>query len=201
MALWGASTSDEAKPKWMTTADKKQVYATTAGWVKESWNADSGNDNTSADPEVLVCIGSLTTALGAATITSCEFISTSWNASAGTGGGTGGNLQCRVRWNEAVDVVEGGSGFKLIVNRTPDGGSAASHTLRYASGTGTNELVFSLAIAGGSPVAADDVFAINQQSLTFGGGTTCKDAGTNVTSEVVITTAQATAAGTLVATA
>ena len=185
----------------MTTADKKQVYATASGWVKESWNADSGNDNTSADPEVLVCIGSLTTSLGAATITSCEFISTSWDASAGTGGGTGGNLQCRVRWNEAVDVVEGGSGLKLNVNRTPDGGSAASHTLRYASGTGTNELVFSLAIAGGSPVAADDVFAINQQSLTFGGGTTCKDAGTNVTSEVVITTAQATAAGTLVAVA
>ena len=201
MALWGASTSDEAKPKWMTTADKKQVFATTAGWVKESWNADSGNDNTDAAPEVLVCIGDLTTLLGAATITSCEFISTSWDASAGTGGGTGGNLQCRVRWNEAVDVVEGGSGLKLNVNRTPDGGSAASHTLRYASGTGTNELVFSLAIAGGSPVAADDSFAITQQNLAFGGGTTLKDAGTNTASEFAITTAQATAAGTLVAVA
>ena len=194
MALWGASTSDEAKPKWMTTADKKQVYATTAGWVKESWNADSGNDNTSADPEVLVCIGSLTTSLGAATITSCEFITTAYVASAGD------TLQCRVRWNEAVDVVEGGSGLKLNVNRTPDGGSAASHTLVYLSGTGTNELVFSLAIAGGSPVAALDSFAITEQNLAFGGGTTLKDAGTNTTSEFVITTAQSVAAGTLVAT-
>ena len=195
MALWGASDADEAKPKWLTTAEKKTVLATTAGWVHEAWNADMGNDNTSAQVEVLACVGGLTTLLGAADITSCEFITTAWDASAG------GTLQCRVRWNEAVDVVEGGSGLKLNVNRTPDGGSAASHTLRYTSGTGTNEIVFQLAIAGGSPVAALDSFAINQQSLTFGGGTTCKDAGTNVTSEVVITTAQATAAGTLVATA
>ena len=195
MALWGASTSDEAKPKWMTTADKKQVFATAAGWVKESWNADSGNDNTSAAPEVLVCIGDLTTALGAATITSCEFINTTWDAS------DGDTLQCRVRWNEAVDVVEGGSGLKLNVNRTPDGGSAASHTLRYGSGTGTNELMFQLAIAGGSPVAADDSFAITEQTLAVGGGTTLKDAGTSVVAARVISTAQAAAAGTLVATA
>ena len=68
MALWGASTSDEAKPKWMTTADKKQVFATTAGWVRESGNENSGNDNTAAQPEVLVAIGGLTTLLGAADI-------------------------------------------------------------------------------------------------------------------------------------
>ena len=195
MGLWGATDADESKPKHLTTAEKKQVFATTSGWVREPNNADQGNDNASANPEVLVAIGDLTTSLGAATITSCEFITTAWDASAG------GTLQARVRWNEAVDVVVGGSSLKLNVNRTPDGGSAASHTLVYASGTGTNELVFQLAIAGGSPVAALDSFAINQQSLTFGGGTTCKDAGTNVTSEVVITTAQATAAGTLVATA
>jgi hypothetical protein len=195
MALWGASDADESKPKNMTTAEKKQVFATTAGWVRESGNENSGNDNTSADPEVLVAIGALTTSLGAATITSCEFVTTAWDASAG------GTLQARVRWNEAVDVSEAGSGFKLNIQRTPDGGSAASHTLRYASGTGTNELVFSLAIAGGSPVAADDVYAFNAQSLVKAGATTCKDAGTSTDSEVVITSAQATAAGTITATA
>lgn len=195
MGLWGATDADEAKPKHLTTAEKKQVYATTAGWVREGNNADQGNDNASANPEVLVAIGDLTVSLGAATITSCEFITTAWDASAG------GTLQVRVRWNEAVDVVVGGSSLKVNVNRTPDGGSAASHTLVYASGTGTNELVFQLAIAGGSPVAADDSFAITEQNLAFGGGTTLKDAGTNTTSEFVITTAQSVAAGTLVATA
>ena len=194
MGLWGATDADESKPKHLTTAEKKQVFATTSGWVREPNNADQGNDNASANPEVLVAIGDLTTSLGAATITSCEFITTAWDASAG------GTLQCRVRWNEAVDVVVGGSSLKLNVNRTPDGGSAASHTLVYLSGTGTNELVFSLAIAGGSPVAALDSFAITEQNLAFGGGTTLKDAGTNTTSEFVITTAQSVAAGTLVAT-
>ena len=195
MGLWGATDADESKPKHLTTAEKKQVFATTSGWVREPNNADQGNDNASANPEVLVAIGGLTVSLGAATITSCEFITTAWDASAG------GTLQVRVRWNEAVDVVVGGSSLKVNVNRTPDGGSAASHTLVYASGTGTNELVFQLAIAGGSPVATADSFAITEQNLAFGGGTTLKDAGTNTTSEFVITTAQSVAAGTLVATA
>ena len=195
MGLWGATDADESKPKHLTTAEKKQVFATTSGWVREPNNADQGNDNADADPEGLVAIGDLTVSLGAATITSCEFITTAYVASAGA------NLQARVRWNEAVDVVVGGSSLKLNVNRTPSGGSAASHTLVYASGTGTNELVFQLAIAGGSPVATDDSFAITEQNLAFGGGTTLKDAGTNTTSEFVITTAQSVAAGTLVAVA
>ena len=195
MSLWGATDADESKPKNLTTAEKKLVFASTRGWVQEPNNVRTGSDNASGQPEVLVAMNKLTTKLGAATITSCEFITTAWDASAG------GTLQCRVRWNEAVDVVEGGSGLKLNVNRTPDGGSAASHTLRYASGTGTHELVFQLAIAGGSPVAALDSFAITEQNLAFGGGTTLKDAGTSTVAERVITTAQATAAGTLVATA
>jgi hypothetical protein len=195
MSLWGASDADESKPKNLTTAEKKLVFASTRGWVQEPNNVRTGSDNASGQPEVLVAMRKLTTKLGAATITSCEFITTAWDASAG------GTLQCRVRWNEAVDVVEGGSGLKLNVNRTPDGGSAASHTLRYASGTGTNELVFSLAIAGGSPVAALDSFAITEQNLAFGGGTTLKDAGTAIASEFAITVAQSVAAGTLVATA
>ena len=195
MSLWGASDADESKPKWLTTAEKKNVYATTAGWVEEAGNSTSGNGNTSAAPEVLACVGDLTVSIGAADIGSLDMVTTAWDASAG------GTFQVRVRWNEAVDVVEAGSGLKLTLTRTPDGGSAASHTLRYASGTGKNELVFSLAIAGGSPIAADTVFAITEQTLAVGGGTTLKDAGTNVTAERVITTAQATAAGTLVATA
>ena len=195
MSLWGATDADESKPKNLTTAEKKLVFASTRGWVQEPNNVRTGSDNASGQPEVLVAMNKLTTKLGAATITSCEFVTTAWDASAG------GTLQARVRWNEAVDVVEGGSGLKLNVNRTPDGGSAASHTLRYASGTGTHELVFQLAIAGGSPVAALDSFAITEQNLAFGGGTTLKDAGTAIASEFAITVAQSVAAGTLVATA
>ena len=195
MPLWGASDADESKPKWLTTAEKKTVYATTAGWVHESWNADMGNDNTSAQVEVLACASALTTSLGAADITSLEFVTTAWDASAG------GTFSVLVRWNEAVDVVEVGSGLKINLTRTPDGGSAASHTLRYASGTGTNELTFSLAIAGGSPVAADDVFSLLAQNVVKAGATSLKDAGTSTDSAVEITSAQCTAAGTITATA
>ena len=194
MSLWGATDSDESKPKHLTTAEKKTVFATTAGWVKESWNADMGNDNTSADPEVLVAIGGLTVSLGAATITSLDMVTTAWDASAG------GTYSVLVRWNEAVDVVEAGSGLKMELTRTPDGGSAASHTLRYASGTGTNELIFSAAIAGGV-AAADTVFSLNAQSLVKAGATTLFDAGTSTVSEIVVTSAQGTAAGTITATA
>ena len=195
MSLWGASDADESKPKNLTTAEKKLVFASTRGWVQEPNNVRTGSDNASGQPEVLVAMRKLTTKLGAATITSCEFITTAWDASAG------GTLQARVRWNEAVDVVVGGSSLKLNVNSTPDGGSATSHTLVYASGTGTHELVFSLAIAGGSPIAALDSFAITEQNLAFGGGTTLKDAGTAIASEFAITVAQSVAAGTIVATA
>jgi len=194
MALWGASDADESKPKWLTTAEKKTVFATTSGWVHEMWNADMGNDNTSAQVEVLACVGGLTTLLGAADITSLDMVTTAWDASAG------GTFQVRVRWNEAVDVVESGSGLKITLTRTPDGGSAASHTLRYASGTGTNELLFQLAIAGGV-AAADTVFSIAAQSVVKAGSTSLKDAGTSTNSALVITAAQCTATGTITATA
>ena len=32
MGLWGASDSDESKPKHLTAAEKKEVFANTTGW-------------------------------------------------------------------------------------------------------------------------------------------------------------------------
>ena len=69
MALWGASDSDESKPKNLTTAEKKEVFANASGWVRESGSAFSGNNNTDADPELLVAISGLAVSLGAADIT------------------------------------------------------------------------------------------------------------------------------------
>ena len=39
MALWGASDSDESKPKNLTTAEKKEVFANASGWVREAGSA------------------------------------------------------------------------------------------------------------------------------------------------------------------
>lgn len=48
MALWG----NDIKPKNLTDAEKKEVYATPSGWVREAGSILSGNGNTSATPEV-----------------------------------------------------------------------------------------------------------------------------------------------------
>ena len=73
MSLWGATDSDESKPKNLTTAEKKEVFASTKGWVREAGSILSGNDNTSATPEVLVALRGLATKLGVADITSIDF--------------------------------------------------------------------------------------------------------------------------------
>ena len=93
MPLWGASDSDESKPKYLTDAEKKLVFANTSGWVLEAGSAFSGNDNTDATPEVLVAIGELNVALGSADITEIEFITTEFDKS------DGGNIDVRVRFN------------------------------------------------------------------------------------------------------
>ena len=65
MGLWGASDSDEAKPKNLSEANtagtynKKEVLAANSGWVQKAGTAASGNDNADAQPEVLVAIGGL----------------------------------------------------------------------------------------------------------------------------------------------
>lgn len=197
MGLWGASDADESKPKNLTTAEKKEVYATTAGWVREAGNASSGNDNTSADPEVLVAIGGLTTSLGAATIDSVDLNTTVADKSDGF------TLSVTVRYNEAVDVVTtGGTPTISITNGNEGSGTGRGpHTLSYVSGTGTNELLFTLAIAAANAATnADDVLSVGAQSVALNSGT-IKDAGTSTNAELAISAAQGTAAGTVTVTA
>ena len=69
--------------------------------------------------------------------------------------------------------------------------------MRYASGTGTNELVFSLAVAGGG-TSENDVISLPAGDLVKAGQTSCRDAtGTASDASVAISSAQATAAGTI----
>ena len=193
MSSWGASDSDESKPKYLTDAEKKLVFANSSGWVLEAGSAFSGNDNTNATPEVLVAIGELTTALGAADITEIEWITTAFDKS------DGGTLSVRARFNEAVDVdVSGGTPFLAVTNGNQGTGSGRGpHNLAYASGTGTNELVFSLAIAAGNAATnADDVLSIGANPMNLNSGT-IKDAGTNTASTITSSASIGTAAGTI----
>ena len=193
MSLWGATDSDESKPKNLTTAEKKLVFANSSGWVLEAGSSLSGNDNTSAQPEVLVAIGELTTSIGAADITEIEWITTAFDKS------DGGSLSVRARFNEAVDVdTSGGTPFLAVTNGNQGSGSGRGpHNLAYASGTGTNELVFTLAIAAANAATnAGDILAIGTNPMNLNSGT-IKDAGTNTASTITSAASIGTAAGTV----
>ena len=104
MSSWGAVEGAEALPKFLTTAQQKDVYANQSGWVVEAGSTMTGNGNTSADPEILVAIGGLagasgTTGLGEATINTVDWNTTAWSRAAG------GTLSVTVRYNETVTVA------------------------------------------------------------------------------------------------
>jgi len=197
MPLWGATDADESKPKHLTTAQKKEVYATDKGWTVEAGSTMSGNGNTSATPEVLVAIGSLTTSIGSADITEIEWITTTADKSDGF------TLSVRARFNEAVDVDTGsGTPYLAVTNGNEGSGTGRGpHNLAYASGTGTNELVFSLAIAAANAATnADDVLTIGANAMNLNSGT-IKDAGTSTNATITNSSAIGTAAGSLTVTA
>ncbi len=190
MSNWGATDADESKPKYLTAAQKKEVFANTSGWVVEAGSKMTGNGRTGADPEVLVAMSSLTTNLGAADITQIEWITTAADKSAGF------TLSARVRFNEAVDVT--GTPQVSVTNGNEGSGSGRGpHLLSYASGTGSNELVFSLVIAAANAATnADDVLSIGANALGLNSGT-IKDAGTSTVSTITSVAGIGTAAGTL----
>jgi len=197
MSLWGATDADESKPKNLTTAEKKEVFANASGWVREAGSVLSGNGNTSADPEVLVALRGLAVKLGNADITEIEFVTTSFDKS------DGGNIDVRVRFNEPVDVnTSGGTPRISITNGNQGTGSGRGpHLANYLSGTGTNELLFRITIgAANSATNADDVLSIGTNALALNSGT-IKDAGKSNNATITNSSAIGTAAGTITVTA
>lgn len=190
MSNWGATDADESKPKYLTAAQKKEVYANASGWVVEAGSTMTGNGRTGADPEVLVAMSSLQTNLGAADITEIEWITTAADKSAGF------TLSAIVGFNEEVDVT--GTPQLSVTNGNEGTGSGRGpHVLSYASGTGSNELTFSLVIAAANAATnADDVLSFGANPLALNGGT-IKDKGTSTVSTITSVAGIGTAAGTL----
>ena len=190
--LWGATDSDESKPKNFTTAEKRDIYANNSGWVRVAGTEKSGNDNTSADPEVLVAIGELATSLGQATISSARFLTSEVDASAG------GTLAVAVEFNEQVTVATAAP-LMVVTNSRAGGGSAANFTLTMdGSLPVTNDtLTFSTTLTGGDgKQVADDVLSIGAQTIDVNGGTVVDTIGGG-NAEMAISAAQGTAASTI----
>ena len=196
MSGWGATDSDESKPKWLTADQKEDVFANSSGWVVKAGSTMTGNGNTSATPEVLVALGSLATSLGQATIDAVDWESTTFDVS------DGGTLKINVHYNEEITVA-GASPLMYVANNQAGGGSASSVTLTMDGSlpfTG-EKLTFSATIgAGGSTIVADDVLSFAAQSIDLN-GSTMVDAIGGGNAERAISSAQATAGGTLTATA
>ena len=187
MSLWG----NDIKPKNLTDAEKKEVFANTKGWVREAGSILSGNGNTSADPEVLVAIGGLSANMGAANITEIEFVTTTFDKS------DGGNIDVLVRFNEPVTVS--GTPQVSITNGNQGASSGRGpHLANYLSGSTTNELTFRITIAAANAATnEDDVLVIGANAVGLNSGT-IKDTGQSGTN-ATITNVEAigTAAGSI----
>ena len=169
MSSWGATDADESQPKFLTDAEKLKVFANTHGWVMEAGATESGNDNTAADPEVLVAIGDLSES---AKLNTADIVTIDWNSTTADKS-DGFTLGVTVRFNEAVEVnTTGGTPYVRITNSNAGSGSGRGpHDLAYASGTGTHELVFELAIASANAATnADDVLSVGTNAMALNSG-------------------------------
>lgn len=179
MPLWGtAHASDSNKPKFLPEDEnskytKGNAYATESGWVMQAGTASSGNDNTSATPEVLVAIGGLagadaTSGLRAPTITDMRFIVGSTATTDLTAGTSAQTVTVEITWDEGVTVA--GSPTIAVANGNEGTGSGRGpYTCVYtATGSTANRKRFTLA---SQTIAEDDVLTIGGANIQLAGGT------------------------------
>ena len=177
MSLWGtAHASATNKPKFLPEDENSDYsradsYATQAGWVMQN-GAAVGNDNASADLEVLVAIGGLagatdTTGLRAPTVTNMRFIvGTTATTDLSAGDGTQ-RILVEITWDEGVTVA--GSPQIVIDNGNQSGGGYGDHTLTYyATGSTANRKRF---IATSRGLGNTDVLTIGGTNLALNSGT------------------------------
>ena len=170
MPLWGASTSDESKPKNLTAEEKSRTFATTRGW---EIRRPDGTD------EVIVAIRNLSAAekLAAATISQVFFTANSYS--------TGATGTVRVVWNERVTPTTTGT---LSVTATALNGTSVSTITATRNGNGgPNYVNFNFTV----PSVTGTTLTIGAQTITMG----INDFGsTTVTSDLTIATADVNAA-------
>ena len=170
MPLWGKTTSDESKHKYLDNVNKnglaEDCFATEEGWVLRHYKGSDKNTARFWD-EVLVSIGGLaggastTAGLGAANITGVFFEQESLAQ-----GATGTVV---VVYNELVDVAV--SNPTLVVT----GSTTGAVTATYARGTGLNRLEFDFTVP-----SQTETLSIGAQSITLAGSSTIKDKGAQV---------------------
>ncbi|SVB47276.1 uncharacterized protein METZ01_LOCUS200130 [marine metagenome] len=183
MALWGKSTSAESRPKWLggdgsqgASGAKEDAFANTAGWALRAGTAAGGNDNTSAQVELLACVSGLATTLGVANVLSVDYTAGEYARTE--------TFDMVMTFDEAITVVSAAwSADQVITNKLyfivgnygpTDMADDGSMKLQYYAGSGTNKITFrgtipGTAVANGRIGDADYAFVAN-------GTATIKDA-------------------------
>ena len=182
MPLWG-TTHDSAtnKPKYLPADEdsdfnRAECYATQSGWVMQAGTESSGNDNTSADVEVLVAIGGLagadaSTGLRAPTVTSIRFIKGTTATTDLTAADSTARILVEITWDEAVTVV--GSPTVVVANSNASGGGYGNYTLVYtATGSTANRKRFTLT---SQSLGNTDVLTLGGANIVLAGGSTISD--------------------------
>ena len=152
MALWGKSTTAESRPKFLpedsnaagSSGAREHAIVQPGGWALKSGLAASGNDNTAADPEILVCISNLSNVFGNANILSIDFTSGEYADAA--------DFSVTLTFDEEITVTSAAltanqtitNKMYLLLDRLGGTDMASDNTIaaQYSSGTGTNQLVF-----------------------------------------------------------
>ena len=182
MPLWGtAHAAATNKPKFLTTDEdsdytRQDSYATQGGWAMRAGTKSQGNDNTSADPEILVAIGDLagstdTTGLRAPTVTHMRFIKGTTATTDLTAADSTARILVEITWDEAVTVV--GSPTVVVANSNASGGGFGNYTLVYtATGSTANRKRFTLT---SQSLGNTDVLTLGGANIVLAGGSTISD--------------------------
>ena len=195
MGLWGtAHASASNKPKDKPTDEnsdykKQTVYATNQGWVRQAGTPANGNDNTSAQPEVLVAIGDLagsssTTGLRAPTVTSMRFVKGTTANTDLTAVDSTGRILVEITYDEAVTVA--GSPQVVVANSNASGGGFGNYTLTYtATGSTANRIRFE---ATSQSLGNTDVLTLGGSNISLNSGTISDTAvgGTTLAASLVL---------------
>ena len=190
MGLWKKSTSADSRPVFLkgdgaegAGGKLEDCIATTRGWELKAGTAASGNDNADADSEILVAMGGLSAALGAANLMSVDF-------EAGTYAHDGSaDFDLVYTFDENVTVTSAAAtADNTISNKVHVGVQCLGPTdmandgamqLQYHSGSGTNKLTFrgripAAAVAGGYIADLNGTYAMatdGSSAVVDGNGT------------------------------
>ena len=193
MPLWGtAHASATNKPKWLPTDEdsdytKQDSYATNDGWVMKAGTKGQGNDNASADPEVLVAIGGLagtsaTTGLRTATVTHMRFVKGTTATTDLTAVDSTGRVRVEITWDEAVTVT--GTPQVVVANSNASGGGFGNYTLSYiSSGSTANRKLFE---ATSQSLGNTDVLTLGGANITLNSGTIKDTASDSIDASLVL---------------